>query len=123
MRIVSFALCVQRQIAYKVYIKVEVVLSMSSFSLGGVFIDDPKGVFILRWYKEVDANGNELNGYQRKECKFYKLMANNDGATFAWTSNLQIVSKVFLKKSLVHSRAYTFAQSDKRMLNGKVARL
>eukprot|EP00966_Prymnesium_polylepis_P050890 1178361-Prymnesium_polylepis.2 len=29
---------------------------------GGVFIDDPKGMFILRWYKEVDTNGKELSG-------------------------------------------------------------
>ena len=53
---------------------------------GGVMIDDPKGMFILRWYKEVDKNGKELEGYQNKTCAGYKLMLNNDGTCFAWTT-------------------------------------
>ena len=63
-----------------------------------VFLDDPKGLFILRWYKEVDKDGNELADYQNANCFAYKLMANNDGDTFAWTSNIQLISKVYLKK-------------------------
>ena len=63
----------------------------------GVFIDDPQGVFMLRWYKEVDKHGNELSGYQNKACVGYKLMENNDRAHFAWTSNVQLISKVYLK--------------------------
>ena len=38
-----------------------------------IFVDDPKGVFVLRWYKELNRNGDELTGYQNKSCKFYKL--------------------------------------------------
>ena len=34
----------------------------------GVFIDDPNGVFVLRWYREMDQNGAMLDGYQNKAC-------------------------------------------------------
>jgi hypothetical protein len=34
----------------------------------GVFIDDPNGVFVLRWYREMDKNGAMLDGYQNKAC-------------------------------------------------------
>ena len=29
----------------------------------GVYVDDPKGAFIFRWYREVDGAGNLLEGY------------------------------------------------------------
>ena len=42
----------------------------------GVFIDDPKGLFILRWYREVGANGKALakHKYQQVGCKAYELI-------------------------------------------------
>ena len=82
----------------------------------GVFIDDPKGLFILRWYKEVDKDGKELKGYQNKECFAYKLMANNDGDVFAWTSNVQLISKVYLKKHTSMGRTYTLNKKDSKMV-------
>ena len=63
----------------------------------GVFIDDPKGVFILWWYTEVDKNGATLVGYQHKACVGYRLMTNNNDEHFQWTSNVQLISKVYLK--------------------------
>ena len=39
--------------------------------------------------------------YQNRACKYYKLTSDNDGEPFRWTSNYQIISKVYLKK---HSR-------------------
>ncbi|EOD32363.1 hypothetical protein EMIHUDRAFT_230890 [Emiliania huxleyi CCMP1516] len=51
----------------------------------GVFINDPKGLFILRWYREVKRN---------RACKYYKLMSDNDGEAFRWTNNYQIISKL-----------------------------
>ena len=89
----------------------------SSYLLGdykprGVFIDDPQGLFILRWYKEVDKDGKELKGYQNKECFAYKLMANNDGDVFAWTSNVQLISKVYLKKHTSMGRIYTLNKKE-----------
>ena len=83
----------------------------------GVFLDDPKGLFILRWYKEVDKDGNELAGYQNANCFAYKLMANNDGDTFAWTSNIQLISKVYLKKHTSMGRTYTLNKQDYKMVN------
>ena len=50
--------------------------------LNGINIDDPKGVFVLRWYKEVDKAGKELSGFQNKECAGYKLTHDNCGEPF-----------------------------------------
>ena len=74
-------------------------LSMSQRS-NGVFINDPKGLFILRWYREVKGDGTPPDGprYQNRACKYYKLTSDNDGEAFRWTSNYQIISKVYLKK-------------------------
>ena len=32
----------------------------------GAFVNDPKAVFLFRWYQEVDKKGNVLKGYQQK---------------------------------------------------------
>ena len=83
---------------------------------GGVFIDDPKGMFVLRWYKEVDKQGKELSGYQNKECAGYKLMLNNDGTCFSWTSNVQLITKIYLQKHLNQPRTYTLNKKDTKMV-------
>ena len=82
----------------------------------GVYIQDQKGLFVLRWYKEVDANGAELSGYQNKECKAYKLMRNNDGVAFRYTSQVQIISKVILKHHRNQAMTFTLNASDKKMV-------
>ena len=87
----------------------------------GAYINDPKALFIFRWYKEVDASGRELSGYQNKECKGYKLMLDNDGAPFVYTSNLQVISKVYLKKLLAWARTFSLNRSDATMVKKKVA--
>ena len=58
-------------------------LSMSQRS-NGVFINDPKGLFILRWYREVKGDGTPPDGprYQNRACKYYKLTSDNDGEAF-----------------------------------------
>ena len=52
----------------------------------GVFINDPKGLFILRWYREVKGDGTPPDGprprYQNRACKYYKLTSDNDGEAF-----------------------------------------
>ena len=90
----------------------------------GVFVDDPKGLLIVRWYAEVDKHGNELSNprYQNSKCAGYKLMANNDGATFEWTSNYQLVSKVYLKKHALQARTYTLNKKDSKMVQTAVNR-
>ena len=88
----------------------------------GVYVNDSKGMFILRWYKEVDKNGKELEGYQNKECAAYKLMTNNDGVPFCWTSTIQIVSKVYLKKHSSQPRSYTLNKKDAKMVEKDVAK-
>ena len=88
----------------------------------GVYLDDPKGMFILRWYKEVDKDGKELSGYQNKECVAYKITLNNDGVPFQWTPNLQLISKVYLKKNLSQGRTYTLKKKDAKMVKAGVAK-
>ena len=88
----------------------------------GVFLDDPKGLFILRWYKEVDKDGKELSGYQNKEAVAYKLTLNNDGAPFRWTPNVQLITKVYLKKHLSQPRTYTINKKDKKMVGSAMAK-
>jgi hypothetical protein len=87
----------------------------------GVFIDDPQGVFVLRWYKEVDRDGKELNGYQNKGCVGYKLMENNDLAHFTWTSNVQLISKVYLKPH-VNGKWHTLNTKDKKMVSTAITK-
>ena len=88
----------------------------------GVFLDDPKGLFILRWYKEVDKDGKELSGYQNKECAAYKLTLDNNGAPFRWTPNVQMITKVYLKKHLSQPRTYTINKKDKKMVGSAMAK-
>ena len=37
--------------------------------------------------------------YQNKHCAAYKLTRDNDGAAFVYTSNVQLISKVYLQKT------------------------
>ena len=71
-----------------------------------VYLNDPKGVFVLRWYKEVTKAGSDVTGgrYQNKHCAAYKLTRDNDGAAFVYTSNVQLISKVYLQKTSQTSR-------------------
>ena len=84
----------------------------------GIFIDDPKGLFIFRWYKEVKADGSPVGGrrYQNPQCAFYQLTLDNDGDPFVYTSNVQLISKVFLNKTSNLSRCYSLNKKDKKMV-------
>ena len=86
---------------------------------GGVYINDPKGLFVFRWYKEVDAAGKVPNGrrYQNPGCKAYELCSFNDGDRFCWTAQSQLISKVYLKKHPTLPRCYTLNAKDKKMVN------
>ena len=86
----------------------------------GVHIDDPKGLVISRWYREVKADGSPVDQtqrYQNPQCKAYQLTLDNDGAPFVWTSNYQIITKVILKKHSSLPRTYTLNNKDSSMVN------
>ena len=70
-----------------------------------------------RWTKRA----NELDGYQNKACVGYKIMENNDDARWAWTSNVQLISKVYLKK---HSSEdwHTLNAKDRKMVSTAVTK-
>ena len=99
-------------------------LSMSQRS-NGVFINDPKGLFILRWYREVKGDGTPPNGprYQKRACKYYKLTSDNDGEAFRWTSNYQIISKVYLKKHSSLPLCYSLSAADKKMVTSTMKKM
>ena len=82
----------------------------------------PSNMFILRWYKEVNRDGKELSGYQNKECAAYKLTLNNDGVPFQWTPNVQLITKVYLKKHRSQARTYTLNKKDAKMITTAMAK-
>ena len=85
--------------SHKIPLPMCVAATCTGYKPNGVFLDDPKGLFILRWYKEVDKEGKELSGYQNAKCAAYVLTLDNDGAPFRWTPNVQLITKVYLRNS------------------------
>lgn len=85
----------------------------------GVYINDSKGLFVLRWYKEVDGKGGHLEDYQNKACKAYKLMRNNDGVAFTYTPQVQIISKVILKRHTNQAMTFALNAKDGKMVGTK----
>ena len=71
----------------------------------------------------MDANGKELSGYQNKDCKAYKLMRNNDGVAFRYTSQVQIISKVILKRHTNRPMTFTLNTKDAKMVGTKRAHM
>ena len=61
--------------------------------------------------------------YQNKECKAYKLTLDNDKEPYYWTSNLQLVSKVYMRKHPSQPRTHSINANDKKMVNAKVKAL
>ena len=53
--------------------------------------------------------------YQNKHCAAYKLTRDNDGAAFVYTSNVQLISKVYLQKTS-QPDVCTLSKKDKKML-------
>ena len=64
----------------------------------------------------MDKNGKELSGYQNPECVAYKLTLNNSGEPFRWTANVQLISKVYLKKHTSQPRTYLLNKKDTKMV-------
>ena len=82
----------------------------------GVHLDDPKAVFLLRWYQEMDARGNILKGYQQRGCQSYYLPLDNGGYPFEWTSNLQAICPVELNPLPNKNRTYKLQPNSKKMV-------
>ena len=79
----------------------------------GVHVDDPKAMFLFRWYQEMDKNGKVLTGYQNKECKSFYLPLDNGGYGFEWVSNHQVICAVHLKPSN-KNRTFTLPAADRK---------
>ena len=89
----------------------------------GVWIDDPKGLFIFRWYREVKSDSSPVTGqrYQNPQAAAYQLTLDNDGDPFVWTSNFQIISKVYLTKHSSLPRSYLLNKKDSKMVRQGMA--
>ena len=61
-------------------------------------------------------------GYQNRACKYYKLTSDNDGEAFRWTSNYQIISKVYLSTPPSLSAILSSA-ADKKMVTSTMKKM
>ena len=80
----------------------------------GVHIDDPKAMFLFRWYQEIDKSGKVLEGYQNKECTAYFLPHDNGGYPFEWVSNLQVICPVHLSPHPDKNRTFKLPAADRK---------
>ena len=74
---------------------------------------------------EVKGDGTPPDGprYQNRACKYYKLTSDNDGEAFRWTSNYQIISKVYLKKHSTLPLCYSLSAADKKMVTSTMKKM
>ena len=49
-------------------------------------------------------------------------LSDNDGAPFQWTPNVQLISKVYLKKHTSQPRTYSLNKKDAKMVKDAVAK-
>ena len=63
-------------------------------------IDDPRAIFLFRFYVEVDKNGKDLprGSYQHKQCAAYRLTYDNNGDAWRFTSNYQVITVVQMER-------------------------
>ena len=84
----------------------------------GIHVDDPKAIFLFRWYQEADGEGKVLSGFQNKSCKVYYLTLDNGSFPFEWVSNLQVISVVHLKPHVSKNRTFTLSAGDIQDVDG-----
>ena len=63
------------------------------------------------------------NQETNRACKYYKLTSDNDGEAFRWTSNYQIISKVYLKKHSTLPLCYSLSAADKKMVTSTMKKM
>ena len=76
------------------------------------------------WAKTTRIFGQEPHlCHQNRACKYYKLTSDNDGEAFRWTSNYQIISKVYLKKHSSLPLCYSLSAADKKMVTSTMKKM
>ena len=63
------------------------------------------------------------DSHQNRACKYYKLTSDNNGEAFRWTSNYQIISKVYLKKHSSLPLCYSLSAADKKMVTSTMKKM
>ena len=84
-----------------------------------VFINDPKGLFILRWYREVKrvtGPPQTARATRTERARVLQADERQRWEAFRWTSNYQIISKVYLKKHSTLPLCYSLSAADKKMV-------
>ena len=79
-------------------------------------------MYLLRWYREVDANGKVFKTsrgiptYQNKGCKAYYLPLDNGLYPFEWVSNFQTITAVHLQPHKTKNRTFVLAAKEKKTI-------
>ena len=74
----------------------------------------------------MKADGSPVTGpkrYQNPQTAAYQLTLDNDGSPFEWTSNIQIISKVYLTKHHSLPRTYLLNKKDGKMVKQGMAKM
>ena len=78
---------------------------------------------MVPWGEKGDGTPPDGPRYQNRACKYYKLTSDNDGEAFRWTSNYQIISKVYLKKHSTLPLCYSLSAADKKMVTSTMKKM
>ena len=73
--------------------------------------------------REAFIQKSPFHPLQNRACKYYKLTSDNDGEAFRWTSNYQIISKVYLKKHSTLPLCYSLSAADKKMVTSTMKKM
>ena len=72
---------------------------------------------------KADGSPVSWQRYQNQQTAAYQLTLDNDGDPFVWTSNFQIISKVYLEKHLSQPRTYVLNKKDGKMVKNEMAKM
>ena len=72
---------------------------------------------------KADGSPVSWQRYQNQQTAAYQLTLDNDGDPFVWTSNFQIISKVYLEKHLSQPRTYVLNKKDGKMVKSEMAKM
>ena len=75
-------------------------------------------------WEAPQSKGEKLRGVKVSDIKGSGAEScNNDGDPFVWTSNFQVISKVYLEKHLSLPRTYLFNKKDGKMVKQGMAKM
>ncbi len=70
-----------------------------------------------------DGTPQTARATRTERARTNKLTSDNDGEAFRWTSNYQIISKVYLKKHSTLPLCYSLSAADKKMVTSTMKKM